>query len=567
MRNRQEERQNIIHEKGFNLFHSQPVEYGSLRLINRTVEDATLNVGVINRVHRQFGDKHFVLKAIMERDYPLLREISDFYYRTNGIYQRACDYFAFMYRFDWYVVPEIYEEPTAASEKKILTNFNKILTYLDNSEIKRYCGQVALSVIKYGVYYGLIIPSKNQLVVQELPPAYCRTVMNSGNMPVVEFSMRFFDECFKDVNTRMKILQLFPKDVQKGYVLYKERKLSQPDKQVDPTSLFPSTERTRFWDQIKWNDGSWFVLDPASTVKFTMGNNAEQPFFINAIPAILDLDAAQDLDRKREMQKLLKILVQIAPRDKNGDLIFDVDEVRDLHENAREMLAGTIGVQPFTTPTDVKVEKIADDTNTTSTDALQRFERAVFNTMGISRNLFNTETNLALEKSILNDEATVKQLVLQINSFFDRVVQSLTPQNNKYNFRLYMLETTQYNYKELSKMYKEQVQMGYSKILPQIALGHSQSSIIHTAYFENEVLDLAQIMIPPMLSSTMNAETILDKGNQKKSSNSQNKTDEGESSTVKVSKTTLQTEKGDAGRPEKPDSEKSDKTIANKESM
>nr|DAM06875.1 MAG TPA: hypothetical protein [Caudoviricetes sp.] len=25
----------------------------------------------------------------------------------------------------------------------------------------------------------------------------------------------------------------------------------------------------------------------------------------------------------------------------------------------------------------------------------------------------------------------------------------------KYNFRLYMLETTQYNYKEMSKLYKE----------------------------------------------------------------------------------------------------------------
>jgi hypothetical protein len=36
-----------------------------------------------------------------------------------------------------------------------------------------------------------------------------------------------------------------------------------------------------------------------------------------------------------------------------------------------------------------------------------------------------------------------------------------------------MLETTQYNYKDLAKMYKEQVQLGYSKMLPQIAMGHS----------------------------------------------------------------------------------------------
>jgi hypothetical protein len=47
-------------------------------------------------------------------------------------------------------------------------------------------------------------------------------------------------------------------------------------------------------------------------------------------------------------------------------------------------------------------------------------------------------------------------------------------------------------------------------MLPQIALGHSQSSILHNAYFENEVLNLSSIMIPPLMSSTMNAD-VLDK--------------------------------------------------------
>lgn len=51
--------------------------------------------------------------------------------------------------------------------------------------------------------------------------------------------------------------------------------------------------------------------------------------------------------------------------------------------------------------------------------------------------------------------------------------------------------------------------MGYSKMLPQIALGHSQSAIINTAYFENEVLHLSEIMIPPLMSSTMRGEDIL----------------------------------------------------------
>lgn len=66
-------------------------------------------------------------------------------------------------------------------------------------------------------------------------------------------------------------------------------------------------------------------------------------------------------------------------------------------------------------------------------------------------------------------------------------------------------------------MYKEQVQIGYSKMLPQIALGHSQSAIINTAHFENEVLHLSEIMIPPLMSSTMSSEDLL--GNKNKTSN------------------------------------------------
>jgi hypothetical protein len=38
------------------------------------------------------------------------------------------------------------------------------------------------------------------------------------------------------------------------------------------------------------------------------------------------LDAAQELDRKKMAQKLLKIIIQKMPLDKNGDLIFDVSE-------------------------------------------------------------------------------------------------------------------------------------------------------------------------------------------------------------------------------------------------
>jgi len=38
---------------------------------------------------------------------------------------------------------------------------------------------------------------------------------------------------------------------------------------------------------------------------------------------------------------------------------------------------------------------------------------------------------------------------------FDKVVQSKNPNRKKYAFRFYMLETTQYNYQNMAKLYKE----------------------------------------------------------------------------------------------------------------
>jgi hypothetical protein len=84
------------------------------------------------------------------------------------------------------------------------------------------------------------------------------------------------------------------------------------------------------------------------------------------------------------MQKLLKIIVQKLPLDKNGDLIFDIDEARDIHNNAVEMLARAIGVDVLTTFTDVEAINISDSNTTTTTDDLEKVERSVFNTLGIS---------------------------------------------------------------------------------------------------------------------------------------------------------------------------------------
>lgn len=421
------------------------------------------------------------------------------------------------------VTPFINDE-SEANIKKVLNSFNEILMYLDNFEIKRYFGEVALKVIKNGCYYGYLIPQSKVMTIQELPANYCRSRFSVNRHPVVEFNMKYFDNAFKDVQQRMKMLDLFPKEFKKGYIMFKKGELP---------------------PQFQGDTAGWYTLEVGSAFKFNI-NGEDFPAFISVIPAIIDLDAAQELDRKKMAQRLLKIIIQQMPFDKNGDLIFDVDEAQQLHNNAVKMLGKAIGLDVLTTFADVKVEDMDTTTAASAVDELEKVERAIYNEAGVSQMQFNTDGNIALEKSILNDEAAMYNLLVQFECFLNEIIKKFNTKPNKYFYRVQILTTTIYNYKDMAKLYKEQTQLGYSKMLPQIALGQSQSSVLANAFFENDVLDLVNVFIPPLASNTMNADVLnRDKGN----GNTDKKTDNPQ-----------------GGRPEKANDEKSEKTIQNRES-
>ena len=518
-----------IKKKGFDMIGTEdyqipnqatgyvPVDFAKIRVGVKSVSDAILKLGDLRKVNPQLADKEQVLRAIHYGDLERMRDISNYFYKISGIYQRLCRYMAYMYRYDWLVTP-YYSD--LIKPDKLLDGFNKVLTYLDKFEAKKFFGDVALKVIKNGCYYGYLIARDGTVVVQELPPKYCRSRFMVNGQPVVEFNMKYFNDMFTDAEQRMRMLKVFPPEFEKGYKLYKQGKLK-PD--------FPGDE------------SGWYLLEVGSVIKFNL-NGEDFPPFIAVIPAIIDLDAAQDLDRRKMQQQLLKIIIQKMPIDKNGDLVFDVDEAQQLHNNAVQMLSKAIGIDVLTTFADVDVADMADNKTSTTTDDLEKVERTVYNEAGVSQMQFNTDGNIALEKSVLNDEASMWNLIQQFETFLNVLLIPYNRSPKKVTYRAQILPTTIYNYKDLAKQYKEHTQLGYSKMLPQVALGQSQSAVLATAYFENDILDLVNVFIPPLMSSTMNADVLNRKQNN--------------------------AESGDgAGRPEKEDDEKSTKTIQNKESM
>lgn len=473
-----------------------------------------------------------------------MRAISNFYYKTSGIYNRLCRYMAYIYRYDWMitpvvnrglaVVPGAVPEVSQNSKNQFLKNFFEILRHFDEFGVKKFCGDVALKVLRNGCYYGYITTgSDGKISIQQLPPNYCRSRFSIAGNPVVEFNMGYFDDFYGTVQMRTKILNLFPPEFKKGYRAYKQGKLNDRD--------FPG-------DTI-----GWYTLTPQNTVKFNI-NEEDYPVFIAAIPTLIDLDTARGLDQKRMAQKLLRIIVQKMPLDKNGDLIFDVDEAQQLHNNAVKMLTKAIGVDVLTTFADVDVADMSDKSNTSQSDDVERVKNSVFDEFGTSVNNFNSTSNNALKYSVLNDASSMYNLVQQFQTFLNRLLEPYNTKSKKCYYTAQILPTTTDNYQDLAKLYKDQTASGFSKMLPQIALGQSQSSILATAYWENEILNLVEVFVPPMTSATMNADTLAALTG-KSVGNVQSPEESSSEDTPS------------AGRPQKAEEDRSDKTQANRQSL
>ena len=210
------------------------VDFNKIKVGIKNLDDAVVD-SPLKKVNKNFADKDFILKALDRADVFTLKEISKFYYRTSGIYKRLCKYMAFLYRYDWYIVPYISggdtypaeekkEDINAKQVNKILDSFFKVLWYLDNFKAKQMFKHIALKVVVEGCYYGYIIHNATGPTIQELPSEYCRSRYKKNNRHVIEFNMKYFDDLYKDPEYRKRILKLFPDDFRKGYNLYKNGK-------------------------------------------------------------------------------------------------------------------------------------------------------------------------------------------------------------------------------------------------------------------------------------------------------------------------------------------------------
>ena len=90
-----------IKSKGFSFVpekteipNNATVDFNKTKVGVKTLEDAILNLGTLKRLNSIYTDKDTILEAINKNDQKQMREISNFFFKTSGIYSRLCKYMA-----------------------------------------------------------------------------------------------------------------------------------------------------------------------------------------------------------------------------------------------------------------------------------------------------------------------------------------------------------------------------------------------------------------------------------------------------------------------------------------
>ena len=381
-----------------------------------------------------------------------------------------------------------------------------------------------------GTYNGIVRVKGDDVVIQDLPLEYCRTRFRDfNNLNILEFSLRYFMR-IPDEEAREEAVKTFPEVVQKAW---------------------------RKWIRGgRLAEEEWVALPAAAggvSFSFTMD---QTPLMIASIPELKKLKDAVKREEKRDENELYKLLIQRMPIDSKGQLVFQLDEVADIHSSVAEMLRDMDTVDVLTTFGETDLESLQETTAASqSNDRLEKYKTNAWDALGRGSILFDATNSSSLAYMIKKDEALMIAYLNVYETWCKFIINDRFARKDlKFDFEI--IPTTVFNRADLQQTYFRGAQYGYSKMFAGVAMGIKQRDQLSLMNFENDFLEMSTKMVPLQSSYTTSGNVIAseEKNNKKSEEN------------VKISGDVKDlTDTG--GRPELPDEQKSEKTQANIESM
>ena len=468
-----EENENIKAPRNFSLDNFK-------RAIDNMITTNSNTYRMRSKYSREFVEplREYSLEEIEEiihgGDLEQQQTLSRTYYYADGIYKRLILYYSTLLKYCGLLIPN----PSFGkdlSSPYIKKRYYSAVDYIENMNIPILCSKIAAEVLISGAYYGIIQKTeKDKFYMIDLPSKYCRSRYKTiYGEDIVEFDLQYFNE-FIIKEDKDKVLKSFPKEISKAYKRWSNGLL----------------------------DNSWYLIPAGTGICFKLFDT--RPLFLPVIASIEKYSNSVDLEIERNVDEIRKILVQHIPHLNDGTLLFEPDEMAEMHNGSVQMLKSNPNISVLTTYADADAIQ-TKTTNDASANTLSKIKEVVYSTAGTSSELFSSSNSTTLETSINNDVSIMMNLANKISLFITNQVNRLYS-NSNINFTYKIFPITIYNeHKYIEDSFKL-VSSGYSLLMPALAQGFSQKDLINIKNLENNVLELNDILIPLSTAYTQSGE-------------------------------------------------------------
>lgn len=405
-----------------------------------------------------------------------LRNMSIYLYNISLQYKAIINYFSSMATFAHIISPTAIDTSKKVNEKNILSQYNKVKTYVHNMNIAHEFSQVITIMMREDVFYGYIWSTPDSWTLQRLDPTYCSLSGEVDGCWVFGFDFQYF-------NGKEVLLDFYPAEFKTKYAGFKrDAKLRWQD--LEPKNIIC----------MKANEDLTYCLPP----------------FVGLFSDIANVQDYKDLAIASSEMDNYKLLNAEIGFDKDGNPLIDAKLAKEYYEQIDSQLPDAIGLSmsPF------KIVDYRFDKNPSLNggDDVQKAEEAVFRGGAVSSIVFGGGKNpsaAAVKISVTVNETVIFKILRQLERNINRLLKDFS---GTQKFNVTMLDVTYYNKQEvLDSLLKVGTYGQPLRSAINAVVGVSQSNMEGMLFLENTLLKL-QEQERPLTSSNTQSGAPLDEG-------------------------------------------------------
>lgn len=388
-----------------------------------------------------------------------IQQISKILYHTNGVYYRLIEMFANIPMYDLFLSPTVIPSFSGKGDmvEKMNKEYEQIAQLVEKTNYKYNFKWFGRHLLLYGELFIYKVEDNSGTFYKLIPNEICRV---SG---IMENNILKYSIDLSKLNNA-ELLSTMPIPIQKLYEKYNAGSLANDEKLIDSYYYLEENEAVAFL----YDDGNVRTKGVAP--------------FSYLFDKIYRVDEIEDEELSNSASDNLKLIVQKAQTNEEGELLMDIDLISMYHQAAKKNLPKGVGI--VTSPMQIEALTLQRQASTTLT-ATQKAYESVYTSAGINSELFNGQrsSNESVLNSIKTDEMVIDRLNLIFCNFINYEIKN---KKRSAMWKVEMLRNTYFNKKEIQASCREDAVLGLGKLRYLSSLGYTPLTALSVLYYESE---------------------------------------------------------------------------------